>query len=201
MAKANQNQSGLPLHTNDPVALAYLMSETLFAIRGEEDGRMETAMPAAETPVIARVENPAETSPAAAQEITFLGKNLSGYLFIFQNHSTNGQHRMPDEEMEAFEKILVALNLSIDHIALINIADHQISLSTLLTFFNPQKMILLGTRLTISGLEQLPDPLTPHQTVTYQKTAFLHTFSFAEMMTDVNKKRQFWNSLKTLLGG
>ncbi len=184
MAKANQNQSGLPLHTNDPVALAYLMSETLFAIPGEEDGRKETSI------------------QVATPEITFLGKNLSGYLFIFQNYSTSGQHRMPDEEMEAFEKILTALKLSVEDIALLNIADPgSITLARLLTFFKPQKTVFLGTDIVLNGIEDLSNPPAFHRTVSYQKTEFLHTFSFAEMMTDVDRKRQFWNSLKTLLGG
>jgi len=189
----------MPLHTNDPVALAYLMSETLFAIPVEEDGRKETAMPVAAAPAMPASE---VVTSAAAPEITFLGKNLSGYLFIFQNHSISGQHRMPDEEMEAFEKILTALKLSVEDIALLNIAaPDSITLAGLLTFFKPQKTVFLGTDIVLNGIEDLSNPPAFHRTVSYQKTEFLHTFSFAEMMTDVDKKRQFWNSLKTLLGG
>ena len=206
VAAGKTETSNLPLHTNDPVALAYLMSETLFAIPGEENGRAETTIPASETvtpaaaPAMPVAVTPVEAPPeAVAPEITYLGKNQSGFLFVFQDQTISGQHHLPPQEMEAFERILAALDLSIDHIALINIADHQISLSTLLTFFNPQRMILLGTRLTLSGVEQLPDPLTPHRAVTYQQTAFLHTFSFSEMMSDTDRKRMFWNSLKAMI--
>jgi len=178
----------LPLHTEDSVALSYLMSETLFDVReaakevstGEEI-KMET-----NTPV----------------EFIYLGKNLSGFLFVFQDVSRAGQHRMPDEEMEAFEKILTALKLSVEDIALLNIADPgSITLAGLLTFFRPQKTVLLGTDIVLNGIEDLSNPPALHRTISYQQTEFLHTFSFTEMMTDVDKKRQFWNSLKTLLGG
>lgn len=188
MAAGKTESSNFPLHTEDPVALGYLMSETLFDVREAEKE-------------VSTVED-VKTETNTPSEFIYLGKNLSGFLFVFQDASQVGTHRMPDQEMEAFEKILTALKLSVEDIALLNLANPgSITLAGLLTFFKPQKTVFLGTDITLNGLEDMGNPPAFHRTVRYQKTEILHTFSFAEMMTDVDKKRQFWNSLKTLLGG
>lgn len=213
-AMSNSSTSKLPLHTDDPVALSFLMTEALFDL-GEEVG--SAAVVGAEGPPApaAAVANlpgePAAAGPATAEptsvlaatpaEITFSGQKDSGILFVFQNPGQAGQHRMPEAEMEAFEKILSALKRSTTAVTLINLAGPQeLTAGQLQEFFQPHKIIFLGTQLALArGTEAWPY-LQLHQIYSDQNTQILHTFSFSEMMDDVDKKRIFWTQIKALLG-
>src|SRR5690606_22322199 len=121
--------------------------------------------PEAQTPAAVEIKTETNKNP----ELTFLGQNLSGFLFVFQDPSQPGQHRLPDGEMEAFEKILTALKLSVDDIALLNIADPgSTTLASLLTFFKPQKTVLMGTQIALSGIEDVSETPAFHRAVSYQ---------------------------------
>lgn len=93
--------------------------------------------------------------------------------------------------MDAFEKILAALKLSLADVALINIAGPQgPTVDQLLEYFRPLKMVLLGTQISVEENQNTRPKSTPQ---------ILHSYSFAEMMDDVAKKRTFWAQLKALL--
>lgn len=192
MTANKPHPSANPLHTDDPVALRYLMSDTLFDI-GETD--LDDADLA---DVNAEFTLAQETSKN--QELTFLGKNQSGFLFVFHDQARPEQHRLPDPEMEAFEKILGALELKIDDIALINIASIQPNFSDLLSFFKPRKVIVLGTPLHLTGLHDLESQPALHQVFFKEKLSVLHSYSFNEMMDNVDRKRAFWSNMKLLIG-
>lgn len=216
---SNSSTSKLPLHTDDPVALSYLMTESLFDL-GEEVGSVAVAEavepPAqaaavAESPAEPAAAEPTAAEPTAAEptsapaatpaEITFSGQKDSGILFVFQNPGQAGQHRMPEAEMEAFEKILSALKRSTTAVTLINLAGPQEpTAGQLQEFFQPHKIILLGTQLTLAQADETWPQLQLHHIYSDQNTQILHTFSFSEMMDDVDKKRMFWAQIKMLLG-
>lgn len=214
---SNSSTSKLPLHTDDPVALSFLMTEALFDL-GEKTGAAvvaEAAEPAsAPAPVAAElpaepaakpaesaVAEPAAKPTANPAEITFSGQKDSGILFVFQNPDQAGQHCLPEAEMEAFEKILSALKRSTAAVTLINLtASQEPTASQLQEFFQPHKIILLGTQLTLAQADETWPQLQLHHIYSDQNTQILHTFSFSEMMDDVDKKRMFWAQIKMLLG-
>lgn len=174
------------LHTDDPVALGFLMSDTLFDLDESEPLQVET-----KGTIVGEIKS---------SELGFFGGNRSGLLFITSFSSEPTQHRLPSAEMEAFEKILDALKLKVDDIALINIAAEQPEFSALLSYFNPEKVVVLGTSLRLKGLGDLDVQPTLHQVHTQDKLSILHSYSFSEMMDDVDKKRVFWSNLKLLIG-
>lgn len=188
MNTADSTPTMNPLHTNDPVALRYLMSETIFDIEEGEESAVAF-----------------EATESAAEidlNLTYLGKNQSGFLFVFQDLTRPDQHSLVEQEMEAFEKTLGAMQLSLDHIALFNlasIASRQTSFADVLTFFDARKVILLGTQLSIAEQGSLLPALNLHEVAQQGTVEYLHTFSFAEMMNDTDKKRLFWTSLKAML--
>lgn len=195
-----------PLHTNDPVALRYLMSETIFDIEDGTESAVANSTAAADA-ISVSVAVP-ESAPDVVQEenksldLTYLGKNQSGFLFVVMDKNRPDQHRLPMTEMEAFEKTLGALQLNLDHVALFNLASitlDQVTFADVLAFFDPQKVIFLGTRIQVAGLGKVGPMLNPHQVIRYEKTEFLLTFSFSEMMNDTDKKRLFWTNLKAML--
>lgn len=190
---ANHTTTSNPLRTNHPVALRYLMSDTLFDLGERVD--MSTVNAAVQP------ENPQQEHKIP--ELTFIGKNQSGILFITHNVATPDQHQLPEVEMDAFVKTLSALKLSLDHIALFNLAvvvGQSHTLTDILTFFNPRKTIFLGSQISVlDDAESRGVPTDLHQVVNRENIEFLRTYSFTEMMSDVDKKRLFWNQLKSYL--
>lgn len=173
MEKKSQTRS---LYTEHPVALRYLMNETLFAVDGQA------------------VSEPLSKVPG----LSFFGGNRSGILFISPHSSGPGEHTLPESEMRAFEKILGALQLTTENIALIHVpnsssADAKPSLRQLVDFFKSQRIVLLGTDLQIEGVKPVL-----HEIQQEGDYRYLHSYSFREMGEDVQKKRLFWNQVKAL---
>lgn len=198
-----------PLRTNGPIALRYLMTETLFELGEEQAADPGDPVADVSTVVSAAVEDSESvTSTNKNPELSFLGQNSSGFLFVFQDPVMLGQHRLPAAEMDAFEKILSALKLKLADVALINIAGPQPpTAEQLLAYFQPLKVVLLGTQLTLEERQKIWPELTLHQIYSPKIKSelhastpqVLHSYSFAEMMDDVAKKRTFWTQLKALI--
>lgn len=108
------------LHTMDPVALRYLMTETIFGID--------------------------EPAPGRSLQFSFYGGNRRNYLFL--THEI--QHEwMSAAALDAFVKTLSALKLSLDDIAVLNMGKlPEIPAKTeLIAFFNPKVIVALGAPL------------------------------------------------------
>lgn len=192
--------------TEDPVALTHLMSETLFKTEEETQEEMEgataeTVALEANEPVVAietaTIYNTAPTPEP--QPLSFYGKNTSNLLFLYDQANGPDNHALTATEMEAFGKILTALKLSFDDIALVNWDFQQPSAALLLSTFEPQKIVVLGTQINSQSLGFTITEPTLHHVQQFQNIPFLHSYSFAEMLDDVEKKRVFWGSLKALM--
>jgi len=113
----------------------------------------------------------------------FYGGNKRRYLFI----TNEPRHQwMSPEAWDAFTKTLAALKLSVDDIALINVGtlSPPPQPAELGGIFNPRVVVLLGAAL------QWPE--------TSEITVY-NGYSFDDMLADADKKRMFWNTVKTLL--
>lgn len=202
----NHNSSTSTWLTEDPVALTYLMSEALFKTEEEIQEEMESTT---EETVITEVKVPiaeSETSAIAAatpaqepQSLSFYGKNAANLLFLYELANGPSDHALAATEMEAFGKILTALKLTFDDIALVNWAFQKPSVELLLNSLLPQKIVVLGTQVNLQTLGFTISAPALHQVLQFQKIPFLHSYSFEEMLDDVEKKRVFWGSLKALL--
>ncbi|PPL04436.1 hypothetical protein [Parapedobacter indicus] len=164
--------NGFSLHTTDPTALRYLMTETIFGIEepGADGPDQEAAVPTA--------------TPNTSLQFAYHGGNKRNLLFL--THETQYEW-MSAAALDAFTKTLAALKLSTDDIALLNVGklSEIPEKSHLLAFFNPKVVVALGASLPWDESDGL--------------TVF-KTYSFDEMLVDAEKKRLFWTTLKTLLG-
>jgi hypothetical protein len=159
------------INTADPIALRAFMTETIFGVEGQ-------AITEADKGLIQPVSNP---KPVA--QFSFYGKNQRHYLFLTREE----QHEwMPVAALEAFTKTLAALKLTIDDIAVLNVAKlpEMPTADAICAFFKPKVVVLLGASL-----------VWPEQ----QDLTVFRTHSFDEMLTDAEKKRIFWTTIKTLL--
>lgn len=158
------------LTTDNPFALQYLMNETLF--------RNKAGI------VVNTVHNELE-----AQPLKFWGANEKNILFLLY-------HSKPDYFTEgakdAFLKILSALKLSIEDVAVFNNGGtEELPFETIRTFFNPKICIFMGWK-----AEEGNAPL--NEIVEQNGIMMLSTYNFEEMLEDDEKKRAFWKSMKAL---
>lgn len=164
------------INTTDPVALRYLMTEAVFDVG---DGAMTAG---AEAPPEAP-ETEGVRKPDPAPQFTFYGKNKREYLFL----TDEKQHEwMSEPAMDAFVKTLAALKLTVDDVAVLNLAKlkepplvHHLTL-----FFKPKVVVNLGTSLAWPEKDGMK---------------VFHTNAFDAMLSDAEKKRVFWTTIKTLL--
>lgn len=112
-------------------------------------------------------------------DFAFLGQNKSGFLFVVANDQYD---YMSERALDAFKKTLSALQLSEDQIALVNITNDPESIRDCMEFFKPVKTVFLG--LVPSDKSEID----------LQKT--LLTYSFEEMLTDIQMKKDFWVQIK-----
>ncbi len=173
------------INTSDPIALRYLMSETIFVSDMEEAGVSATDdVPGAQV----------KEHPKEEREFVFYGQNKSNYLFL--THEKQFQF-MSDAALEAFTKTLAALKLASDDVAVLNLAIGSPAprKDAILSFFKPKAMVFLGV-----APETVQLDIVPLQTVAQcDGVTVFHTCTFDEMLTDGEKKRIFWTTLKTLL--
>jgi len=174
---ANLKMSLSLINTADPIALRYLMTETIFGVAtdGMTKATVETR-PEASEPESARI-------PSPPPQFSFYGKNKRHYLFLTEDK----QHEwMSEPAMGAFIKTLAALRLTTDDVAVLNVAKlaELPSIDDLSLFFSPKVVICLGVAVGAAEQEGL---------------TVIDTYSFDEMLTDAEKKRLFWTTIKPLL--
>lgn len=178
------------LNTSNPIALRYLMTETIFWMgEGATSAGVAVAPDAVET----REETPGKQPEAPVAEsggtpnqppqFLFYGGNKRHYLFLTQA----GPHEwMSEPALDAFTKTLGALKLTVDDVAVLNMAKlpQKPAPADLAVFFNPKVVICLGV--------PFPGPRLGGITV-------FEAPSFDEMLLDAEKKRVFWTTIKSLL--
>lgn len=167
------------LNTSNPIALRYLFDETLFVF--EEERQIKHQEQSADEPKL-------QTVPTIMKS---WGLNQQNILFV---HRTPNHENLDLIAMDAFLKILGALRLQESDVALFNLAQEGMGEEEPMIFSNALqsgKLIFLGQNL--DAVVKAAKPANPGQ------PAYLVTYSFAEMLADESKKRQFWNDLKAFL--
>ena len=171
------------LLTANPAALQALMSEALFATDVEQ-----APMLTAET------QGTASKPAAAAEEFIYQGDKSTGVLFILRYPAY--PYFSPAAE-EAFVKTIGALQLNMQNVAVVNLANahNPNDFKRIMAFFQPKKITLLGVEPASLNL-----PAIAHNAYMKGKIATVfNTFSFEEMFADIAKKKAFWGEFKSFL--
>lgn len=190
-----------PLHTTDPLALRYFMSETLFSIEEDSGEAMpvveevatdrgmvgENRGPSSEVETAAEVEHVVPT-------FRFTGANQRKYLFITDDSQSDF---MSEAGMDAFLKTIGARKMELADVAVFNVAHHAGALSwtDLLAFFKPRAVVLLGPAATRLGVADIP----ANSLEKIGDIPVFQTYSFDVLLADMEKKTAFWPVLKSLL--
>ncbi|MEJ6981841.1 hypothetical protein WG906_15340 [Pedobacter sp. P351] len=200
------------LKISDPFALQFLMTDDLYSIHADVIPELSETREVATTvikalntdtiePTPAIITIPAEKTETPGPAIVktespsfyeYLGENNKYILILFNDpaHKT-----IVPKELETLSNILKGKKQDIKDVALVNLSSYPTAtFSSLKEFFACNSIVLFGinpAQLKIEGVQA-------NQITSYQGTKILSTFSIAEMLSNVEKKRAFWDEMKKL---
>lgn len=165
------------LNTDNPYALRFLLDDTIYAFDTSAEELMDDVI----------------TTSAQQVSFNYLGSNNKNILYLVE-HPTDAY--FSPAAYEAFSKTILALGLSFDDIAVFNLSciTEETTFETLQHFFKATKVILAGPKPQKIGLTEL----SLNTSIQLEQVKVLYTYSFEEMLNDVNKKKVFWQAVKAL---
>jgi len=193
----------------NPAAFRFLLEDELYLLNADKMlyDKVAEPEPTAAVPSSPVIEHtnpePATSSPSLTPEpqviiktqvaeFKYLGKNLKSFLVLTYY---NADEFIKPEHLTALENILKRKELGPDDVAIFNLANYsETKFSQLKSFFKPVKVLVLGG----DALPQDIKVLKPNKPVTSNGITVLYTFSFDEMMDNVDHKKTFWELVKTL---
>lgn len=131
-----------------------------------------------------------------ADSVNFYGNNLKNIAFLV-NNSLKKFTSSP--ALDSLGKILVALKLDFDDVAVFSTADFpQLSLQEIVSILNPKQLILMGS----DPIDSSDNPNHPPYSIYFLAEAVvMKTPSFDEIIISDEKKREFWSAIKKLMAG
>ena len=166
------------MRVEDNNALRFILQDEIYLLDEDKNQPGNTAIP-----------QPGIQTPQPV--FNYLGSNKKSFLILV----SYDQHEfMPDDHLTALESVLGRLGHNREDVAILNLAKHpDADHAQILAHFSPKTLIVLGKN-TASGETDLKfNSITQVDGI---KT--LITFSFSEMMTNVDNKKAFWEQMKNL---
>ncbi|MFB9843735.1 hypothetical protein [Mucilaginibacter ginsenosidivorans] len=163
-------------HTN---ALRYILQDELYLLDEDKNLYNETkaSAPEIKTPL---------------PSFNYLGSNKKNFL-ILANYAD--QEFVQDDHLAALEKVLSGIKHTRDDVAILNLAKNDgAAYAQIAAFFNPQTVVILGKQALPEGLTGLDF----NTIATTDGAKALLTFSFEQMMTNIDNKKAFWEQIKNL---
>ncbi len=183
------------LKSSNPLALQYLLTEDLYLVdevAGQAPAADQPPVKVEEAPLKETLPEPAKEQPAEYSSFDYLGENNKYVLLLT---SDAAQKIMAPKELEALQSILGAKKMEMKDVALVNLHRYPgATFAGLKSFFVCSKVVLFGIN---PQQIQLP-PMASNKITDFQGTKILATFSFAEMMDTLDKKKAFWTEMKGL---
>jgi len=150
---------------------------------------VESAQAVIETSVVSEPE-PSIQTPVTS--FNYSGKNGKAFLIVCHYPGLEG---MDEKHLAALTNTLQRKQLSLDDVAIINLAQHAgATAKQLHAFFKPTKLLILGKQGILPGW----DTLVFNQLLEKNGFKALLTDSFADMMADREKAKAFWEQMKQL---
>jgi hypothetical protein len=186
----------------NPVALRFILQDELYLLSADKtlyekkaipDHIIKAPIPEVKAQVVdSIIEEPLPEVKTQAVNFNYLGQNLKSFLILV--HYPDLEF-IDDSHLAALTNIIKRKDLSVDDIAIVNLARHaNAQYDELVKFFKPAKLLVLGKSALPQGIAQLilnaPKPLGG--------ITGLYSFSFGEMMDSVEHKKAFWEQMKTL---
>lgn len=187
------------MRADNPAALRFILQDDIYLLHGDKAFASQTVTqpiteiqpePVIEIVIAAPIVEPIAETPAIA--FNYLGKNRKQFLII----THYPQHEfIAEEHLTALQNILKRKEYDVDDVAILNLAKTTVmALDELTTYFNPQKLLILGKDALPANMEVI----ALNQTKQLPNITVLYSFSFDEMMSSVDNKKAFWDQMKNL---
>ncbi len=129
-------------------------------------------------------------SPATGSSVKFLGNNSRHITLLINNKE---QTWLPEELFSLLTRILQACGLSMDDVALVNVAFlSKNDLPDILEPLRPEKLILFGSSL----VEWTDEPLEKNKIGKLKGCPCLFSDSLQELHDNAQAKKVFWKTLQ-----
>src|SRR5476651_2202387 len=187
----------------NPAALQFIINEQIYLSKNDVGNLTQQAPVAAvaeePVPVVAAEVTPEPVIAEAPVAITpvpvietpvlnfnYLGKNAKGFLIICHYP---GLDSMDEKHLTALTSTLQRKELSLDDVAIVNLAQHASStVRQIHSFFKPSRLLILGQQGILPGWETF----VFNQLLEKNEFKALYTHSFTDMMGDRDKTKAFW---------
>jgi len=186
------------MRIENPAALRFIIDDDLYLLnKDKQAAALAPSKPITiETPPPISLETLSTQKPANAEtavvEFKYMGSNKKNFLIMV--HYADKEF-MDDAHLTALENILKRMELYMDDVAILNIANHAaITLEEATNYFSPEKILLMGQK----ALPQNMAAPMLNQPEQLENSRTLYSFSFDEMMSSNENKRVFWEQMKTL---
>jgi hypothetical protein len=177
-----------------PAAYRFIIDEDLYLLK-QDKVEAPTLIPEAATVIIAKTELVAipEATPIPTPVIDFkyLGNHKKRFLILV--HYPDCEF-IDNEHLSALTNILKRKELTMEDVAILNLANYTVVFNEVMQFFKPQRLLLMGKNSLPVNIEPLPLN-QPKQLEGYRA---LYSFSFDEMMSSNDNKKAYWEQMKTL---
>lgn len=173
----------------DSNALPFFFTDVVYIA---QEKQQVAANKKEEDPQEAIVSDPSPTSTASVAAIPYAGKNLKKILILFQNKEGKD---LPENQQVFLGKVLQAVNLNFDDIAMVNVNPLQHSDYALLSHFDA--LVWLSFGITHENLPIHPD-FPFYEIIKTDDCSFLLADSLEAIENNRDKKVSLWNSLKAL---
>lgn len=196
------------MKVENPVALRFILQDELYLLKADkaiyenlaiaepEIENIVNVAPIAKEPIpVIKQAEPAAPAPEIKTlpiSFNYLGKNQKSFLVLVHYPETEF---INDAHLTALTNIIKRKDLSVDDIAIVNVAKQvNTAYNELLSFFKPSKLLVLGNKALPPGIP----PLALNTPKSSGGFTSLYSFSFGEMMDNVEHKKAFWEQMKTL---
>src|SRR5690554_3378608 len=176
------------LLTQNPIALRFLMSETIFS-SAAEISTIENSLPHTSLQTDPQ-KSDLSLSENKDTEFLFWGANEKNILFLIENPN---EDYFSEEAEDAFLKTLAAMKLSLQDVAVFNRGKAEYSLSEIHEKLQPKICIYCN-----GENERNQDAF--NTLIEANGISSLTTYSFEEMLVDTQKKPNVWNCIKGIIG-
>lgn len=178
------------MKVEDNNALRFILQDEIYLLNDDKIKYSATTVSAPVTETIPALSTPVIETPRPT--FNYLGSNKKNFLILvnYVDHEF-----IKDDHLTALESVLGRLGHSREDIAILNLAKHDwADHGIVLEHFSPKTMVILGQKALPNGIPNLKF----NQVKKNGAISVLHTFSFDEMMTNVDNKKAFWEQMKNL---
>ena len=177
------------LLSSNPVSLKMLFTEDIYSIQEDNPAILKHDNP---TEGDAREQNiPISNIGKPTPIFEYLGENNKYFLVL---HDDKIHTRINPVHQEMLLKVMAAKKLELRDLAIVNICRYpDLKFESLKTFFSCTRVVMFGITPSDLGL----DTLKFNREQSADNVRILATYSLEDMRNSPEKKREFWNIMKS----